>query len=980
MTDSRSSPASAVLKWRLFWGLAFLEGLLALVWMLRAPSEAERAVWLGLSAGRLAIGGIILSFLAAIAALLLWSRWRQGQLEERLQAWLKQFTTDANAARRIGGGKFVLAAGFCLGMQLLLMTPEIQEPFSRAYFERLLPLIAWGAALCLQGLLLLISLRSRTPPDTPVSAAAGPAVGIPARPLLAFLSLFALVWLSWGWVRANLLPTESLRVGWNRQGVPILETQLALTWLAGMLILVLDHRWSRKRSHRLTPRQLDGLIALALWLITAIVWQNTPLSPNWFISEPRPPNQEIYPNSDALRYDASAQNALDGLGFRFFEGPYIRRPLLSAWITVLHLLRGQNYRQVVSLQVVILALLPALIYLLTRQLAGRAAGVLSALLIMLREANSIAAASRITSSNAKLLMADLPTALMVAAFALAVLSWLRRAAAANASPPKSGGDHALPFALVAGGLLGLSMLIRLETAILGLVALGILALQSRLTTRRAAGSHTSGRLAWKQSALFAVGVILVISPWIVRNYRVTGQVFIDSPNFALLLLAQRFTPPAATLPPTPAEASPTSTPSLEEPPQPAAGEEEQPPSPVETSQAPEIPPPGQAAEQALEFIRENPAALLKSFIAHTLNSEVQAVLTLPTALRLLDSGLNFAGHRSLERFWQECCTVESYIRRLPYWHKWEGYFPTEALLPLAFNLLLISVGLAYSWKKQQWNGLLLFGLLNIYIFLNGAFRNSGGRYLLPVDWVIPIYFSIGLAVLSRRLLGLFLFTSARTSERAKAELRPSLRQSEGQPKRLTALLILLAVGLLVLGSSLPLLEASFPARHTDQRKTLLLNNLLNSERLQPEQRQLLQDFLESGGVLLSGRALYPRYFSPGLDEAGSHFMFGPPEISRLAFYLSGPVSGVLWLPTPNKVNYFPNSSEVLVFVCSVFPLGTLDPKTRTERILPMIPGVVNNASRVLAVGLFDAQGRPQALFLRSDLPPNPDRSSYCPSP
>jgi hypothetical protein len=54
----------------------------------------------------------------------------------------------------------------------------------------------------------------------------------------------------------------------------------------------------------------------------------------------------------------------------------------------------------------------------------------------------------------------------------------------------------------------------------------------------------------------------------------------------------------------------------------------------------------------------------------------------PTTFRLFDTLVSYIGHRSPARFWQECCSALDYTRRLPYWRKWNGVFPQQALLPL----------------------------------------------------------------------------------------------------------------------------------------------------------------------------------------------------------------------------------------------------------------------------------------------------------
>ncbi len=54
------------------------------------------------------------------------------------------------------------------------------------------------------------------------------------------------------------------------------------------------------------------------------------------------------------------------------------------------------------------------------------------------------------------------------------------------------------------------------------------------------------KYAWlcKELALFFLGVVLIISPWVYRNWQRTGLFFIDSPLFRFGLITQRFQPAA----------------------------------------------------------------------------------------------------------------------------------------------------------------------------------------------------------------------------------------------------------------------------------------------------------------------------------------------------------------------------------------------------------------------------------------------------
>ena len=345
--------------------------------------------------------------------------------------------------------------------------------------------------------------------------------------LFITLAILGLIFIGWLWVTQTTFETlNEIGTGWYGPGVPIIETQLLIAWAAGMVMfafLVLATRVTKRSGskHWLQPRTVDILIGITLWLITIVVWQSTPLVTSWFVTEPTHPNYEYYPNSDAFRLDRTSQAHLVGEGFRDFTigTHYIRKPLLSIHLSLLHLIGGQDYQTVVGLQIVVLALLPTLIYALTSSIHNRISAVIAAVLIMLRESNSIAIADTITASHAKLLMSDLPTQFLMVCLTISAVAWVKRI------------DRNSIFPLICGGTLGLTILIRNKSALLllPLVAIAGIILLPRKRP-----------MAWlKNVLLLTLGMSLIVTPWLYRTWKLTGHFTIDPPSFYLKFLNYR---------------------------------------------------------------------------------------------------------------------------------------------------------------------------------------------------------------------------------------------------------------------------------------------------------------------------------------------------------------------------------------------------------------------------------------------------------
>ncbi len=475
--------------WRVSLILLAISAWVALAWLLAAPSEAGAAVFLGYSAERLALAAAAL-LPALLFSWLAWRAWKS-------PSWLEKTTARIQAALK-PVSRFWLALVlslllFLVSWVLFFLPAERVASFIGAYslyLARLKPLLFFGI------LLGAISAGWLTFQHYGLNAKTLRGESKILRPALLIFVLLLLVW--------GLLAAIGLGLGfdatiWNAPGAPILSSQVFLSLLFALLILVAALTLRKRFPKAFLFKRLDLTLAALVWILAAVLWLRQPAQPTYYSAEPRPPNFESYPVSDAFNHDAIANNVLIGQGFHFGGLVAIRRPLYVMFLAGLEALLGPNYDAVVSAQVVVLALFPALLYLLGSKLHNRLSGLLLAGLITFREANSIALGHVANMSHAKLLMADLPTALSMAALGLAAVVWLR-------GSPRNG-----VAGLMTGGLLGAFILLRSQTLTLipFFVVLAVLV--------------WGWRVAWKQALLFVVGVALIASPWIIRNRVQMGQ-------------------------------------------------------------------------------------------------------------------------------------------------------------------------------------------------------------------------------------------------------------------------------------------------------------------------------------------------------------------------------------------------------------------------------------------------------------------------
>jgi hypothetical protein len=914
----RTSKIAALTAWRVYFALAILQTCLALALLFQTRSADSAGLALGISPVRL----ILILGLAALGVLFLGLFLESWIAPRRFERSWERLAFILSRRWLWNTILLVCSAVFLLGLLSIAQLTDVQEPFTRVFFDRLKPLVVWFVGLGAQTAIALLALRHGREIFS---------LRPQGRLFYFVLFVFLVIFWGWSWAARMVMPLESQRVGWNLMGVPVVEWQVLTAWLAGMLTLLVVTCLDRPSPpttwlRRFALRRFDLILGLLIWLAAVVIWQGMPLAPSWFVTKPAPPNYEFYPNSDALAYDAMAQSALVGEGYRFYSLLYARRPLLAMYLTLLRLLGGQGYEQVVFLQILVLAWIPVLVYWLTKALHNRVSGVIAASLIIQREANSIWLTERITTSHVKLLMADLPAMLVTVLFVLLGVVWLQHLA-----------ERKL-LALICGGTLGLAMLVRPEAFVFAIPLLLICALLLW---------KDGGWRLWLQSGvLFSLGLLLVISPWIWRNYATTGEIFFDSPLHNTSLIQQRFQvePGAPDLPaedaetPTTAESAPLPAPPRESTrPSTSPLSQTQPPAPTPETSNLRL---RRQVNQLFGRVLQEPDVLARASLAHYLNSQVQSLLILPAVFRGTEGLIAWLGHRSAERLWEDCCGATSYIRRAPFWRQWDGRFPASTWVALSLNLLLIAYGINTAWKRKRWIGSLPLAFGLTYLLANALFRNSGGRYILPVDWATLVYFSIGLAQFTQAAVGYL--RDVPVAKISSDEARPANEPRLPSPR--LPLFYFASIGLFLLGCAVPFVEASFPRRYDEAVRDAMISVLLRSERLSETQRGDLYLFIVRGGNAFAGRALYPRFFPANAGDPGRSKKdpFAPRSYPRMVFYLAGSQNSTLSLPIEAEPERFPNAQDVLVVGC--------------------------NPRDLLLVALFSPEGAIDAIYLRSDLP------------
>jgi len=823
---------------RIYFWLPAIEALLAVALVFATPSEGARTLFLGLSFARWALvaGLFVLGGACAGLACLSWSKHRSWPpIEKAILARIQHpYIYSVLIATAI-----ILFVG---GFYFVLLTFKFTDEFVRALLLRVFPLVLWLLLVGLQTLILVPRLRFGRRPMQKQK-------WLPALIALGALITTGLI------MAATGLGLSPDRTGWDNAGVPLLATQVFIAWLGAVLLYGVIRLVERR--YRWHISRADLLTALVLWLVAIWVWQAQPLTPTYFSPTPRPPNVEYYPYSDAANHDIAGQSLLVGEGFTEVS----EKPLYSFFLALVHAVVGQDYSNVVAAQIVVLALFPAVLYLLAGHLHHRLSGSLLAIAIVLRESNAIALSGEIDVSHSKLLMTDLPAALGMAVLCLLMLRWLQS------------DRRLLRWPLWVGGALGILLLLRSQ-AIIFLPVLLVLAFWR--------GGKTL-RLRAACAGLLLLGFALAAVPWMVRNYLQTGQFGYSQPLQALYLAKQYSLTPERGDPGFPEGTQVSEYVSL-------------------------------GFSQVTQFTLDHPAEVAGFVTSHFFHNVISSLLALPMRFDMADNAVTFYNLRPFwigaeDRLWSECCSLDAYVTGTPYWQNWDGTFPADGWLPVGVNLIVVSIGVLAAWRKVGWLSLVPVGLHVFYNLSTAIARVSGWRLILPVDWVLILFYCMGLGQLSLWAWN-YLFnrtlTNPASAERTKQQSQPAWRK-QGLPAA--------AAGILLAGLMLPTLEIAIPSRYSYMNGAAA-ETAWESSALAEQIGSDLTTFLRQPGArLLWGRALYPRFYPAGAGEPGGDgSAFNILPYSRLAFRLVGPVNQQVALPMA-AAPAFPNGVDVLVLGC-----------------------------------------------------------------
>jgi hypothetical protein len=131
---------------------------------------------------------------------------------------------------------------------------------------------------------------------------------------------------------------------------------------------------------------------------------------------------------------------------------------------------------------------------------------------------------------------------------------------------------------------------------------------------------------------------------------------------------------------------------------------------------------------------------------------------------------------------------------------WDGDLQPVQIPFMFINLILVSIGLGWSWRRWGWVGTFPAAVLIVYAITLGFARSSGSRYIVPVDWIVFFYYLSGIIYLVEQLSALWVIPVQ------NMELETGIDKSPNH----VPVLIAVFVAMLVPVFQIPVITQSFP--------------------------------------------------------------------------------------------------------------------------------------------------------------------------
>ncbi|MGB8213935.1 MAG: hypothetical protein WCE68_10295 [Anaerolineales bacterium] len=759
---------------------AFLELFISGVVTLFITPDPKNAVIFGFSALRLV--QVVVIWILAIIVLVAGVIARKNELSLD-SAWL------VNKSRNLRRAVYAISFAFIVLGWLALFCPAYMFGRLGSIFMRIQPFsVALGLSMAQSWLFFLFA---RGWPRFRI-------IGMPAlkkyyKPIL----LFAVIMIGLGVFIAStkfglLVHLTDAHV----PGIPLAGLQWCfILLLVGVWIWLAPDQESDQPLLKIVKKY--RLLPILIFLTAFLVWGLTPMLWHFFSLQPAPPSYQPFPFSDARTNDLGGISILRGYGIYFYS--LTDKPLYLVFMAILHFFAGFNYTLMTWLQILVLAFIPVILFLLGKRFHSTIFGIFLSLVLIFRQRNSIVLSTTVSSTNPKLFLTEGMTLLGIALFAYLVFLWMR--------------DPKIWLAVLCGGCIGATSLIRLNPLFL-FPAIACLIVPTFWKMGK--------KFLFRHLSAYTLAFLILIIPWLIIGVNPQGTSW-----FLIKLqyvIQHRYGNVDSSLH---SQVDP-GLPGIEM----AAinfGK-----SAVTTLQPSRLQDLAAIDFAEATFSQNTPSVSMmvdnasegtvERFLDHLLHNFFTSVMSLPNSLRIDD--LN-------------------HLTRTVYWNdgpRWQGNLPPIQTVLIFLNLVLIAIGLGYSWVHYRWAGMIPMTIFLAYSISLASAMNSGGRYIVTMDWVLYFYYGLAIIVIVE-----FINKVLAREDQSQQTVHLDFDSKRGIPDRRKFVFSL--VGIIFLASLIPMANLVMP---------LVTVSARNRPDVLAAQKNLSAQAMP-GTNIVYGEILYPYY-------------------------------------------------------------------------------------------------------------------------
>ena len=663
MIKSMAHNKKVVIRWLM--ALVILQSFLAIYAIVRIPIDPKNLTSLGITRGRLVLIAVIILLDCLVAVGLVYY--------EAIKTWLYARLGAQHLYRVLQTTALFLTAVLWVSLWL----PKYRLNTLAEEYERMRPFLLWLgiAGTELFAVLRIFSVEREDQNPEKIKKQTG-------KLFLIIFSITAVIAFIYLCFNANISFNSGII---EPASAPITPMQLFILWA-----LTIALYWPQQKYAFLSRPIFIAIYAVLLYLASSGLSLSVPLACKGDWVGIYPPNFTCYPDVNDAVYNVGSLYIYYGEGI--FNQWFTDKPLYMLFLAGCQWLGGMHIQHEMVVQVLCLSILPVLVFLFARRLAGFPGALLAALLLIARQENAILLYSKLGGVNVRIVATEIFTAVLLVCTAWCLNKWFRKPAKAV-------------FPLASGIFLGLAILTRFNAVLI----VPVILFASLIYYWKAKG------LGLRKLAVFCAGLALVLSPWFLvypainpglKNPYVQKiqNVFWDRTNSKNSPKVQKKLPAITLIDDADFDYSGALRLSVEN-----------------------------SSEKATEGAERG---LAQQVLLHFTNNVLTTFFSLPVNSTYLD-----ADTLTEQSFW--------YRDNQPIWQK---AATSENLALWCLSVALFVLGIQQSWRRWGMGGLAPLLILLGYLLGASLALTSGGRYLEPVLWAVFLYYAIGLAHVSVYLI------------------------------------------------------------------------------------------------------------------------------------------------------------------------------------------------------------------------------------